>query len=217
MKLRIINQRMAAILMVSASLFLSGCLKTWSDVSDQEEKKIGPNQVQTLQKQKADQEAQYQSYEGQLRAMNGRIETLEHQNEVLSREKEDNRQLIGALESRIKALEEGILQLDQKTEAMRKAPPAASIESDKKSVYDEGDEYFGRKEWKKAITSFQKYRETNPKGEHFADATYKMGVAFQELKMNKEAKVFFDDVIERFPKSKSARSATYRLNQIKKR
>ena len=200
---------------LTLSLVSTGCLKTLSELSEPETKKAAQTQVQTLQQQKADADAQILSLEANIRNQNGRIETLEHQLEQSSRTREEQIQRINTLETRVKALEEGILQLNQDFESAKATPPPAPAQD--KGPFEEGEDLFLAKEWKKAIASYQKYREANPKGEHFSTATYKIGVALQELKMFKEARVFFDEVIERYPKSKAARSATYRLNQIKKK
>jgi TolA-binding protein len=86
---------------------------------------------------------------------------------------------------------------------------------DSKGAYEEAEGAFNKKEWKTAILSYQNYRDANPKGKNYADATYKIGVSFQELKMKDEAKVFFEEVLQKFSKSPSARKAKFRLGQFK--
>ncbi|MEQ1875234.1 MAG: tetratricopeptide repeat protein [Bdellovibrionia bacterium] len=211
---------LSALLIVS--VILTGCLKTRGELSETEEKKVQQTQVQTLQKQKADSEQQLIGVEQHIRSLNGRIETLEHDNEMLSKSRDENTNKISMLEARIKALEDGILQLKGELDAASAAPPPvakkpATPVDDKKGPYEQGEDFFNQKEWKKAITAYQKYLETTPKGENVAGATYKIGVSLAELKMNKEAKVFLEEVVEKFPKSKAARQATFRLNQMKKK
>lgn len=200
---------------------LAGCLKTRTELAENEERKTAQTQVQTLQKQRADSEAQIMGYEAQIRTLNGRIETLEHENETLTKGQDDLGKQVMTLEAKVKALEEGIVQL--KTEIDAAAAPVAQtvtkkpMVDEKKGPYEQGEEYFNQKEWKKAITSYQKYLETTPKGENVAGATYKIGVSLAELKMPKEAKVFLEEVVEKYPKTKAARQATFRLNQMKKK
>jgi TolA-binding protein len=96
-----------------------------------------------------------------------------------------------------------------------KEPKEAKESKNSKNEYEEAEAAFGKKEWKTAILSYQNYRDANPKGKNYADATYKIGVSFQELKMKDEAKVFFEEVLQKFPKSPSARKAKFRLGQFK--
>lgn len=77
------------------------------------------------------------------------------------------------------------------------------------------EDQFSKKEWKKAILGFQKYRELNPTGKRYASATYKIGVCFQELGMKSEAKVFFEEVAEKYPKSSESKEAKVRLKSLK--
>ncbi|MEZ4872462.1 MAG: tetratricopeptide repeat protein [Bdellovibrionales bacterium] len=48
------------------------------------------------------------------------------------------------------------------------------------------------------------------------EATLKIGECFQELGMASEAKVFFDEVIEKSPDSKEAKKARIRLQALSK-
>ena len=213
-------------LVLLPALLLTGCLKTRGELAETEEKRAQQTQVQSLQKQKADTEQQIMGFEQQIRALNGRIETLEHDNELLAKSRDDNANKASQLEARVKTLEEGILQLKAELDAANAAATVAastkktatpSSDEKPKGAFEQGEEYYNQKEWKKAITAYQKYLETQPKGENVAGATYKIGASLAELKMNKEAKVFLEEVVEKFPKSKAARQATFRLNQMKKK
>ncbi|MBK9294536.1 MAG: tetratricopeptide repeat protein [Oligoflexia bacterium] len=48
-----------------------------------------------------------------------------------------------------------------------------------------------------------------------AEATYKIGLCFTELGLKKDAKEFYKDVIEKYPKTSWAKKAKYRISQIK--
>jgi len=198
------------------------CLQLRSDSDEKQEKKAAESQVTQLQRSRADQEAQIQGYEAQLRAQNGRIETLEDQMQKVQAANEELQKKVTANEDRIKNDEQALLQLDQMMKSKPSKPPVVAEDSDKgsdkkKNPYDEAEDHFAQKDWKKALTLYEKYRVKNPNGEHYPMATYKMAVSFQELKMNKEAKLFYEEVVEKFPKSKVAKQATFRLNQMKKK
>lgn len=94
---------------------------------------------------------------------------------------------------------------------------AEKIEPKNKSAsFNQAEEAFKQKDWKKAILTYQKYRDDNPKGAKFAESTYKIGVSFQELGLKDEAKTFYDEVLTRYPQSDVAKKAKYRLSQMKK-
>jgi TolA-binding protein len=84
-----------------------------------------------------------------------------------------------------------------------------------KNLFDSALSNFEDKKWKEAILSFEQYREKNPKGKHAAEAAYKTGVCFQELGMIEEAKVFYQDVLAKFPQSDMAKKAQSRLKALK--
>ena len=60
---------------------------------------------------------------------------------------------------------------------------------------------FEKKSYEKAISQFQKYRDKNPKGNYYPEATFYIGQSFQNLKMPIEAKVFFKEIIQFYPQS----------------
>lgn len=82
-------------------------------------------------------------------------------------------------------------------------------------AFAEGDKHFQNKEWRKAIVSYNKFRDKNPKSKNAAEATYKIGVAFAEMGMKKEAKAFFEQTLNDYAGSGAARKAKYRLSNMK--
>jgi len=72
-----------------------------------------------------------------------------------------------------------------------------------------------KKHWKEAIVAYEKYRSTNPTGKRYAEATYKIGASFHELGMKSEAKAFYAEVVEKFPKGEWAKKSNGRLKALK--
>ncbi len=152
----------------------------------------------------------------QLREMNGRIDTLENQmTQVMAaaaNEKLSTMKMAEAIDQKFAAYEEEIKKLEAQVLALTSAPaPVAKG----RTAYDDGEDAFNAKKWKEAIVNYQKYRDANPKGKMYADATYKIGVCFQELKLKDEARAFFDEVIAKYPGSKEAKKAAFRAKQAK--
>ncbi|MEY4616196.1 MAG: hypothetical protein RJB66_1156 [Pseudomonadota bacterium] len=104
---------------------------------------------------------------------------------------------------------------EKSTEASKTKDKSKDSKEKDKSVYDAALTSFEGKKWKEAILSFEQYREKNPKGKHAAEAAYKTGVCFQELGMVEEAKVFYQDVLAKFPQSDMAKKAQARLKTLK--
>ena len=101
------------------------------------------------------------------------------------------------------------------------AAAASSTSSAKKAAaskgddnYQKGEGLYGQKKWKEAIVAYQKYRENQPKGKFYAEATYKMGESFLALGMKDESKSFFEEVRVKYPKSPLAKKAEKQLKSL---
>lgn len=223
---------------------LVGCLKTREDLrSDESDSR--PQQQQTISQAKpvkhsppAPAPAPVQSApasapqvkaaaiitddEDQMRHLNGRIENLEQaQAESKKNQVEVTKQVVKEeTDARFKAYEEELKALQLKVQALtdiqeQKVAVAEMKEKNPKAFYEKGEELFKEQKWKEAISAYQKYREAQPKGQYQADATYKIGVCFQELHMKDEAKTFYEEVIQKAPKSREAKKAAIRLKSLK--
>lgn len=221
------------VLTTIAFTFMSGCLMTRSDVKEAEQRRTVQDQVITLQKTNAESTNRFEEYNSQLREIGGRVERLEAQQEqeFNQREKGKKSQDEAAgetvktvnllkeemikMQSQLAALSAQVQTLEASSAAKAATAPKDDGKDDKGTAYDAGEELFGKKDWKKAILSYQKYRESFPKGKRFADATYKIGVCFQELGMKTEAASFYDEVIAKFPASETAKKAKVRIKKVK--
>jgi TolA-binding protein len=226
-----------------STLLLSGCLRTREDIKEVEAAAAMREQVSSLQKVHADSNSRMEELQEQNRNLNGRIEELEHRlvkseqdqgsgKENLQKSLEDSKRTndllqesIVKLQNELQALQEEMVALKvQESTKAGKAADAKGKDKEKskdkdhekdKSLMEAGLGNFQDKKWKEAILNFDQYREKNPKGKYAAEATYRTGVCFQELGMVDEAKVFFQEVVAKFPQSEMAKKAQYRLKSIK--
>ena len=225
------------LLVLGLSLLTTACLKTRTDVREGEQKQVIQQEVTKLQRTSADVSSRFADIEEDLRAVRGRVEVLEHRGGEGSQQAEavkkyasdvsaDSNKKILLLQEGLSSLEKTVFQLNAELNAM-KAERAAMIATNsaaqakaaveaKRNAYEVGQDYFEQKDWKKAILNFQKYRDENPKSSKVADATYKMGVSFQELGMKDEAKTFYDEVVSKYGSSNEAKKAKTRLKSLKK-
>ena len=180
---------------------------------------------------KAEQESRIQYLEEQNRYLTGQIEELQHsirQNNS-SKTTDDLSRRMQNLEDKVLAYGETLMLYDKELNTLRAngatsssavavsaKSAAAKSSAEDSNPFTKAESLFGKSQWKNAILEYNKYRENYPKGKNYSEATYKIGVCFQELKMQEDAKGFFQEVVEKYPKSKFAKSAKYRLNQLKK-
>lgn len=217
-------------LLAVASL-LSACpFQTREDIKKQDEERQLKEQVASIQKNRADSEMKYTDIQSELRATSGRLDTLEHNmanTEKANRQEMDGlRKTIEAQNEKIKILEEHIQATEARVMAALQAGAApeprvnTAPEGKKESAsgggaFAEAETLFKNKEFKKAIVKYQTYRDKSPKGKDAAEATYKIGVCFSELGMKRDAKEFFQETLDNYPGSPSAKKAKYRLSNLK--
>jgi TolA-binding protein len=222
---------MVARLLLTTVLLVTGCLRTREDVKEVEASNAMRDQVTTLQKVHAEGSTRLEELQEQNRTLNGRIEELEHKlgqsvqdqgagKESVQKTMEESKRTndllqesISKMETQLQALQEEIVTLKAKEGG--KASKSEDSKDKEKTVMEAGLSNFQDKKWKEAILNFDQYREKNPKGKFAAEATYKTGVCFQELGMNDEAKVFYQEVVAKFPQSDIAKKAQYRLKSLK--
>ncbi len=215
-------------LLFGCSQLQLGCLQTRSSVKEAEEKQVLKSTVANLQKSSADVNSRFQDIEDDLRKLSGRIEVIEtglrqiqnksdKGNSIVETKMKENetiyREEFSKLTTEIDQLKAQLaaLQSSLSADAVKEESDAA------KGPFALAEDKFEKKEWKDAILDYERYRKSNPKGKQFAEATYKIGVSFQELGMTDEAKAFYEEVLAKFPKSKQAGRASSRLKNIKKK
>lgn len=76
-----------------------------------------------------------------------------------------------------------------------------------------GEAEYCEKNYKKAIVQYSKVQEVHPKSSRIPQSLYKIGLAFQHLNMLKESKGFFNELIERYPKSPEAKKARSKVKE----
>jgi TolA-binding protein len=214
---------------------LSGCLQTRNEVRENEHRHVIQQQVSTLQQTNANVSNRFAEIEEEMRSLHGRVEVIENKmdqsHSILEGTLKSNKQQGQDMNEKLSALQDALVKMEKEMNTLSaefqafKAnvvvqASAPSVERNnhqlRKDSFELAQDLFIKKDWKQAILQFEKYREEKPKGPHFSDATYKIGVSFQELGMDSESKVFFEEVISKFPKSDDARRAKIRLKSLKK-
>lgn len=218
----------------SLSFFLTGCLQTRNNAKEIEEKQVLQRQVHTLQSTTAEVSQRFNEIDEDLRKLNGRIETVESRNQQLASRTEKDGQgqdlKTKELDERLKLYQQAITKLDMQVSELsaqmatlqhqvRSNPQGGSSGGAKEtplSALEEANKLFDGKKWQEAALAYERYRKIAPKGKSIPTATYKIGVCFQELGANDDARAFYEEVIGKFPKSADAKKAKTRLAGLKK-
>src|SRR5690606_10237541 len=145
---------------------------------------------------RADAQIRYQELEERVRELTGRLEVTENSVNILNASKSGSeleyQNQRRELEERLKIYEEAISKLEAKVLALEHKVASSgkgesSSPSRKKTTWETAEDEFNKKDWKAAIVAYEEYRKRNPKGRHYSDATFKIGVSFHELGMRAEA------------------------------
>lgn len=73
------------------------------------------------------------------------------------------------------------------------------------ATYLRAEAYYSLKQYKKAIIDYSKFPEKYTKSKFMPNALYKIGLSFEALGMKEDAKGFYQELIEKFPKSAEAK------------
>ncbi len=214
------------------SLSLTACLQTRQELR-------GGGGPSTQQTQRAQNQMQQQEqvrslppapvddqYENQFKELRNRLDILENQltqshanaTSTLEERQRQNQEMdrrFRAFEEALKNMELQLLGLVKDMHDLKKKDLETSSAVPAKGNFERAEGLFGKKEWQEAILAYESYRDQNPKGKNYAEATYKIGVCFQELNMKDEATAFYNEVVSKFPKSGEAKKANTRLKSVK--
>ena len=195
-----------SILLSFVALILSGCtgLKT--------RKQVDVEMSNTSQKRSAQE--QIIELETNMRNFNGRLESLEHQVQQLQQKEpaspsDDVLKEMRSLKTQINELSEKIKTLENNMFITTKTSPKALH-------YLEAEDLFRKEQWQNAILTYEKYRSKSPNGQHWPDATFKIGLSFEKLNLHQEAKSFYTELVSKQPKTLEARKARTRLQELNK-
>jgi tol-pal system protein YbgF len=83
-----------------------------------------------------------------------------------------------------------------------------------RAQYSIGEAYAGEKRFANAIGAYTKVVDNFPKSEIVPDAMYKNGLAFYALKYCGDAKVYFQELLKRYPRTSWKKEATEQLKRL---
>jgi len=81
--------------------------------------------------------------------------------------------------------------------------------------YWKGETFYAEKDYESAILSFQDVVDKFAGGEKAPDAMFKQGLSFQALNDNRNARILYELLLSKYPKSPAAERARQRLAELK--
>lgn len=217
-----------SVVFLSLFVFL-GCetLMTREGVREAEQKREITDRVTTLQKSNAEVSTRFSEIEADQRQMVGRIEVLENRLSQATAERDRQKKISeessGEMQKRVAILQEEVSKLNDQMAAL--ATEVAALRAGEgsanrkevavKNMYEVAEDLYDKKDYKKAILNYQKFRESKPKDKHVPDAILKIAISFQELGMKDESRTFYEELITKFPNSPEAKRARIRLKKLK--
>ncbi len=198
------------------ALVLAGCLQTRGNLKQDNPTYTAPSKAPSHtveQTKKAEVAAAKVDTDSEFRELYGRLETVEKQ----VKDSKDNEYVKGLevkvqqMEAKMALLETTVADLNAKAKAPPPPPPAPAKVA---GPLENGDKAYDKKEWEDAILAYEEYRKKNPKGSDYAHATFRIGLSFQNMGLKDDAKAFFKEVVEKYPKTKEADLAKGKLKKL---
>jgi tol-pal system protein YbgF len=171
--------------------------------------------------------------------LTGRIDDLQHSNDALTKQFQDYR---AASDTKLESLTNTMTAA--KTPPVPETADALYAEADKrlqaaqfvdarrlfeafinryptdaraaKAQFNIGEAYAGEKRYANAIGAYTKVVDNFPKADVVPDAMYKNGIAFYQLKYCSDAKVYFQELLKRYPKTSWKADANEQLRKLTK-
>lgn len=222
-------------------VFLSSC-KTKSELrKEMELEKLRQENVQT-RSDKVDIETMLDDFRVEMSKLSNSIEEASANQ---SRELESVRTDLAALKNRIVALEQHeALEDQQKASSVRPPPEPSSPYLQGKRYFDEGnyeaaietlqnvakqgkgeearkslflmaEAYYSARDYATAAIEFGEYKKIYPKDSQVPLATYRQANAFKNLGKSKEARLFYQELLDRYPKHTLSTKARAELKKLK--
>jgi tol-pal system protein YbgF len=188
----------------------------------------------------ADVGLQVQKQQTELAQINGRLDDLQHAQDALTTQFQDYR---AASDTKLEQLTNAVAAAKNPpipdnanalyAEAKRRLQASAWQDArrlfeafvnrypkDKRAAraqFDIGEAYFGEKRFADAIRGgYTKVVDNFPKSDVVPDAMYKNGLAFYALKYCGDAKVYFQELLKRYPRTQWKKEANQELRRLKK-
>jgi len=226
---------------VLSSYFLSGCV-TRDELRRQQELDQLKLEVQETKGNRADTDVIAEQFKAEISRLEasweGHLQRLSSENTTLREEIANLNQKVASLEQAqspsvsktekepesapVKisfAQAKKLYDLEQFDEAIEMlnalSSEALSRDDKKKTLFLLGESYFAKKDYASAALSFSEYRQNYPKDAQVPLSIYRQAQAFRLRGQGKESKLFYAELIEKYPRHSLAAKSKSEMAKIK--
>jgi len=239
MKINLFKKSVIAVFLIFIISAPSGCLKTRSQIKNDDQQPESADSNKTSGPQKDDYGLE--EIKNEITRISGKLDDVEHNQQLQNTA--ELKETLSKLDARIAEVEKEFKEMKDKTqkEAAIASTPTKDLFAEasqflkeknyeaaaekyqeilSKGVknkeaaeahYGMGESEFGLKDYKKAIVEYSKVQDSFAKSPRIPSSLYKIGVSFEYLNMQTEAKGFYNELLQRFPNSLEAKKARTRL------
>lgn len=223
---------------------MSSCLKTRSELGENYQSQVYSKKQADNQKSQSQEPsesiAKVDEKDELIRTLNGRVESLENQINLLQKEKQENTdgQKVQLLQDSLVKMEAQLAKLesdmvthssDSKVTVDAKGSDAKVIvpvgaktethtggKSSAKNNFETAQDFFAHKDFKNAILEYQKFVDTNKKSKLVPEAKYKIGLSFESMGLKDEAQSFYEEVAAQHGSTEFGKKAKQKVTKTKK-
>lgn len=222
------------------TLASTACLRTRAQLRDEGDEDREAGKPVAAKVEDVQPQGQYvvDELKGELTRMNGRIEDLERAQRETGGQSEQVKKLESRI-SELERAQATMIEAMNKTREPEPAADPNAAYAKGKSAFESGnpdgaiesftqyikaggkftedatflraESYFQLKQWKKAIVDYSKFPEKYSRSKRMPQALYKIGLSFENLGMKQDARDFYADLIEKFPRSPEAKKAKAKI------
>jgi TolA-binding protein len=168
-----------------------------------------------VEEQSQAQRLQSEEFHKELSALSAKVQTLEQQVAVANSAPPPRVQKAPSYEAAKELFDAG--QFEEAAEEAKGVVRAKGrgASDSKKSQFLLAEAYFAAKDFGAAALEFSEFKKAYAKDPNVANATLRQAQCFRNLGKEKEAKLFYQELIEKFPKSPAAGQAKKELKKLK--
>ena len=165
------------------------------------------------EEQAAQSHRQYEEMQQRVEALTTRVQALEQRAVQEDRPSPAEKPAPNAYEAGKKLFEDG--KYDDATEILRGAVKSRKGDEARKAQFLLGESLFAGKDFASAALEFSEYRKKFPKDSLVPNAIYRQANAFRSMNKSKEARLFYTELLEKFPKHSLAGKAKAEVKKLK--
>lgn len=167
-----------------------------------------------VEQQAALNQKNYEELKQEMTAVTARLQALEQRAVAEeTRPAAPEKPAPGGYDAGKRLFEDG--QYDEAIEILRPVAKNKKGEEGRKSLFLLGESYFATRDYASAALEFSEYKKKYPKDSLVPNAIYRQANAFRSMGKPKEAKLFYQELIDKYPKNNLTAKAKTEMKKLK--